>query len=52
MALMPGKCILPRFTYQQPIPFLLAPDIVMSIFEHWLPEGVSLFDLAVDVPVG
>ena len=31
---------------------LLAPDIVAAILDDQLPEGISLFDLAVDVPVG
>ena len=31
---------------------LLAPDIVAAILDDELPEGISLFDLAVDVPVG
>ena len=29
---------------------LLAPDIVAAILDDALPEGISLFDLAVDVP--
>ena len=28
---------------------LLAPDIVAAILDDQLPEGISLFDLAVDV---
>ena len=31
---------------------LLAPDIVAAILDDQLPDGISLFDLAVDVPVG
>jgi len=31
---------------------LLAPDIVAAILDDQLPEGLSLFDLAVDVPAG
>ena len=31
---------------------LLAPDIVAAILDDQLPRGISLFDLAVDVPVG
>ncbi|HUL13024.1 MAG TPA: hypothetical protein VLU73_12760 [Methylococcaceae bacterium] len=31
---------------------LLAPDIVAAILNDQLPEGISLFDLAVDVPAG
>ena len=31
---------------------LLAPDIVAAILDDALPQGISLFDLAVDVPVG
>ncbi len=31
---------------------LLAPDIVAAILDDQLPEGISLFDLAVDVPAG
>jgi hypothetical protein len=31
---------------------LLAPDIVAAILDDQLPEGVSLFDLAVDVAAG
>jgi hypothetical protein len=31
---------------------LVAPDIVAAILDDQLPEGISLFDLAVDVPVG
>jgi len=31
---------------------LLAPDIVAAILDDQLPEGISLLDLAVDVPVG
>ena len=31
---------------------LLAPDIVAAILDDQLPEGISLFDLAVDVGVG
>ena len=30
----------------------LTPDIVAAILDDQLPEGISLFDLAVDVPVG
>jgi len=30
----------------------LAPDIVAAILDDQLPEGISLFDLAVDVGVG
>lgn len=30
----------------------LAPDIVAAILDDQLPEGISLFDLAVDVPAG
>ena len=31
---------------------LLAPDIIAAILDDQLPEGVSLFDLAADVPAG
>ena len=31
---------------------LVAPDIVAAILDDQLPEGISLFDLAMDVPVG
>ena len=31
---------------------LLVPDIVAAILDDRLPEGLSLFDLAVDVPAG
>ncbi len=30
---------------------LLAPDIVAAILDDQLPEGVSRFDLAADVPM-
>jgi hypothetical protein len=30
----------------------MAPDIVATTLEHHLPQDISLFDLAVDVPVG
>ena len=33
-------------------PTLLAPDIVAAILDDQLPQGISLFDLAVDLPVG
>jgi len=31
---------------------LFRPDIVAAILDDQLPQGISLFDLAVDVPVG
>ena len=31
---------------------LLAPDIIAAILDDQLPEGISLFDVAVDVPAG
>ena len=31
---------------------LLAPGIIAAILDDQLPQGISLFDLAVDVPVG
>ena len=31
---------------------LLAPDIVAAILDEQLPQGISLFDLAVDVRKG